>query len=376
MPHNAEMGLFTKPSRLTVRMPSSLPKIYRRLLIGAAAVMLLLLGATFVLNFVVQREDVHRRIEAEVSRRLGGEFAFQRIHLAFWPRPRVWLEQCRITLPPQTAGTFEAVSVYPDILPLLSGRLRVTRIKLAGPAFTIAPGPPKTAAVDIPREPYLPEDLESQIADLWALVRIHAPDLVIELDDGQLELSPGGSPALRLKAIQARLKADFPQIELACTSDFWERLSLKVQVDPSTFKGHGNVRLSGAKPTPLVQRFLPERWRGTTGDGLDLDLTFQSERLQVTQAAVEASLAQLELVSGTRRFSIGGSRLAVDFQGEGTQRTIALRSLQMDAPPAGADRSLAHRSFPSAGGKPRAPGTGRRLDRCGCRPGSRPGPGG
>ena len=108
-------------------MSSRVPKRLLAVLIGLAFAVLLLVGATLVAShFLSTSEPLRAQWVEQVSRRIGGRTRFQTLRLSVLPLPHITLERVNLSVPGAFEGAAASVSVYPRLLPLLSGKLQIT----------------------------------------------------------------------------------------------------------------------------------------------------------------------------------------------------------------------------------------------------------
>ena len=89
-------------------------------------VLVLLLILILLLPRLINIEPVRERILATISQTVGGKVELQQVDLSFFPRPRVVVHKASLSIPGKVAGTLESATIYPEILPLFRGRVRIT----------------------------------------------------------------------------------------------------------------------------------------------------------------------------------------------------------------------------------------------------------
>ncbi len=79
---------------------------------------------------LIEKEAVKEKILSGISEKLGGKVSFRRVDIAILPRPCVVVHQAQLALAEDIKGTVESLRIYPEILPLLSGKIRIARISV------------------------------------------------------------------------------------------------------------------------------------------------------------------------------------------------------------------------------------------------------
>jgi uncharacterized protein involved in outer membrane biogenesis len=201
---------------------------------GIAVLLVLLLALILLLPYLVNLESVRQKILADVSRGTGGEVAFQRIDLSFFPRPHVVIHQGSLSIPGKIDGTLESLTVYPEILPLLWRRVRVKRLQVESPDIKMGLPERKKEKGKKPQALSL-ETIPETLAPVFALLEEKAPGLVLLVNEGRLQMSEENRSLFRFESIDGSvsLPPGKLQVDLTCKSNLWESLSVKGWLDSS-----------------------------------------------------------------------------------------------------------------------------------------------
>lgn len=101
-------------------------KLFKWLMVGAAAVALLLIAVAVVLQQWVRTDDFRGRVEREAAAALGVPLTMGRLSVDLWPLPAVAVDDVRLrTQPPISVGRVEARPVWTA---LLAGRLEIATL--------------------------------------------------------------------------------------------------------------------------------------------------------------------------------------------------------------------------------------------------------
>jgi len=112
-------------------------KIVVGAVIGMVAVFIILFLALLVLPRLIDSEAFKSKIRSELSRKVGGKIDFDRLDFSVFPVPHVTLGKVSVILPKKSAGSAEMISIYPKVLPLLSGKIGFREIRVRQPDVTI-----------------------------------------------------------------------------------------------------------------------------------------------------------------------------------------------------------------------------------------------
>jgi len=187
-----------------------------------------------VIPRLINLQPIRDKILADVSQAVGGEVTCQTVELAFRPLPCVLVREGSLSVPEKLSGNMKCLRVYPKILPLLVGDVKVSSLRVEGPALTIRLLERKKEDQE-KTKPLSAEIIEQRMASLLDSVASKAPGLVVLVKNGSLNLFQGSQPVLSLEIIHGRiaLPSRKIKIDIACQSNLWESLSLKGRWDLS-----------------------------------------------------------------------------------------------------------------------------------------------
>ena len=176
-----------------------------KLILAGAALGLLLLASLLVSSLTVELRSLRDRVVTEASARLpGAEVSIGELHLSFLPLPHVVLERVSLSLPEVVRLEAQLTSVYPRILPLLSGNLRLSHIRLSGIEASLRSPARQTDSAMAPAPRSLP------LAGLSAFVASQSPGITLVADGACLTMTPRESGAIWLESaegVQLRARA-------------------------------------------------------------------------------------------------------------------------------------------------------------------------
>jgi len=185
--------------------------------IATGIIIIFLLTLVLLSPRFINVEAVKEKIVASVSQKLKGNVDVQKVDISFFPRPHVIIHQARLSLRGKTRGTIESLRVYPEILPLLGGKVRIAKIHAESPEFSLS----------IPEDELLPK-AETGKKDLTILkdLPLDVSDLVIVIKKGKLDLYENNQILLPLQNIDSRIV--FPPEELKISVSFTSNFSKNI----------------------------------------------------------------------------------------------------------------------------------------------------
>jgi AsmA-like C-terminal region/AsmA family len=214
-----------------------------KLTLALAALGALLIVALIVAPRLLNLRWLRDRVIAEAGERLGAEVRIDDLHLALLPVPHVVLEGVALSLPGVVDLESSAASVYPRILPLLGGQVRLSRLRLAGLDVSVhssAARPEEQADAAKPKAP---------LAALQAFVMSQAPGITLVADGAHLSMSPGPADEIRIEG------ADGVALQVDAGQEEGGGVAVRIDADVATAalrRGDQRLALAGGHVSAAV----------------------------------------------------------------------------------------------------------------------------
>jgi hypothetical protein len=307
-------------------------RMIRTGLAGVALVLVVLIAVALVAPRLVDLRHLRDQITAELSQQLGARVRCDALRLSLLPLPAAVLHRVSVSIPGKIGANIASVSVSPQLLPLLRGKLQLGEVRIESPEIAVQHLAPASAGTKSPAGFALA--VESALGDVSLAVLSRAAGAAVVVHAGALTLPAGASGMLRLRDIDAQIRllpARF-SIDVQCTSNVWERLSLHASMNPSSTDLRGKMQVARLRPQVIAADFLPPGVRlGDSEANLALALSTGS-RLQRLHAAIDGSIPTLTVVRGHDHFVLRSQRLeaTVEIEGEALRATLA--QLRLDSP--------------------------------------------
>ena len=190
----------------------------KKILLWFAGTLSLLVIILFILGVLaptlINKESVKEEIISILSRKLKGRIDFQKVDIFVFPRPNVKIYQARLSFQEKAEGNMESVQVYPELIPLIFGHVKISKIRIESPDFSIS----------LPKreEPFSVAEIEKNVLTVCNDLLSIGPALVIVMKKGMLKLSMNNQNILELKDVDSRviLQPQESKLTLNCSSDF------------------------------------------------------------------------------------------------------------------------------------------------------------
>ena len=280
-------------------------------------------------------------IITHLTERLGAPPQFSRLTLAYFPRPRLTIFDCRATITAGGMGKGAAkgtarvskIIVYPRLRPLLFGKIILARIEVIVPEVQWETDWDRTAPAESsssasPSESAKTDNLHERLIAIAATF----PATRIVVRDGRLSLKAGDNSALAVEQVQLDLFDGGKRLTASGSSDFCEALQLAAGLNPGKQKGRGTLKLQYFRPHRLI-RFLSSDAENTFTDS-SADLTADLDWHQtVLQARLKGSAPILSFSRKGRSEAMVLQNLDAAYRLKGAQHTLTLNSAVFDSPP-------------------------------------------
>ena len=157
-----------------------------RLLGGVVALLLLMLAGLLLAGQYISSPTVIKKIQQVVAEQAGIKMEFQAIGLDYFPQPAIVLQQVNLTIPDYGQGKVAEISLSPAILALLVGDLRLGRLSLENPEFTL--DLPDSTSQKLPATAGQDGGLEASLARGFSRLGQVSPDFTLAVSEGWLKI--------------------------------------------------------------------------------------------------------------------------------------------------------------------------------------------
>jgi hypothetical protein len=284
-------------------------------------------------TFIINQKEILEKIQAEVSRSIKGDVEFQKVGLSFFFRPHAVIHQSKFAISGKATGTIESLAVYPALLPLLTGKVRISKLKVEAPNIQIKL--PERIDTKNKRLPLAAiKEIQQKIISALGPVTLPEPGLVILLKAGRLKLFEGNTSAFWFKDLQAYIEMPPKKLMLnvSCKSSIAERISIYGRLDPSNFKGSGQVNLTQFQPQLLADYLIPGTlWRVAEAQ-TNLSLHFETDGPHQLKTEIQAKIPYLNLSQGKDELVIEAARIKGDIQIDNNRIVVSLKEMNLDYP--------------------------------------------
>ncbi len=273
---------------------------FKKISLWAAACIIFCIGLVFILvlfsDKLINQKPILDRIQAEASSAINGKVTFERLDVSFFPRPRLLVQQCRFFVAEKTVGTIASMTIFPKVMPLLSGKFQLAEINLNTPDINIHLEQ-KPDSQTSHHQPVTLKTIEEKIGPVLAVVLSKSAGLHVRVKTARLTIFKQQQSVFWLRDINAGIDffQDHIDLDIGCDTKFCQGVVLK-----------GTVFLSKEKWSFSVAHLKLNHPRLDVSGELDIDhplsTTSPSVNFQLTGKNVDVDSIRktaLELAGST-----------------------------------------------------------------------------
>jgi hypothetical protein len=252
-------------------------KLFLRIIAGLGIVLVIIILALGFLSHLVNLESTKKWIMSKVSEKTGVQVNYADVDFSLLPLSHLSIRKGSFFVNKKANGSFEKISVYPEILPLFKGKVKPYRVSISSPDITSS----------LPERAELKESTKKQFPfnELWKVITSDlismaskAPELVFEVKDGHIRLNDKGETLFWFTGIQARiaLASVEKSIAIKCKSNLGEMVSVTGSLHLKELYGKGHIKLYKFQPEALYNFLLPDSGHRIRDSIINLDISFET----------------------------------------------------------------------------------------------------
>ena len=296
---------------------------------GAASVCIVMLALFFLIaRHGANLEFVKTEVVHSFSEKTGGQLAYERAKISFFPRARIVFHSVNFSIPEKISGTVTSLTLYPRLLPLLKGSVQLAEIKALAPDLIVVKPEPPAENPDKKSSPAKSGGLG--IAELGLTV----PDCGVDIKQGHLVFSKNNQPVFSFREIRARITGTEKKsiIRLDCQSNLWGSLSFDADVNRKNFQIKGQIAIHELHPHKITDHLFPQTPRKLSDSQVDLDLDIQGVWPDAIHGRITGGIPSLTLQRGTIQTVIKARALEGAFRIDRDIIEVTLDNIDLDHP--------------------------------------------
>jgi hypothetical protein len=312
-----------------------------RLLFVALSCLVLLGASELLLSRLVNLEVVQKTVFDELRWRIHCETEYTKIDFTLFPRPHVIVRQARIWRPGMFDISLKSMTLYPELVPLLSGELRIREMAFIEPDIRLSwpestPEQPDEESLDTLLQKTLSHfsSLDLQMATHLEFLRLTPIAPRLKIQDGRLTVTRNGESLFVFEHLQAHGERRPGHVELFLggESSLCERISLQASIDLEEGASNGQLILVGARLDALGPCLLGQAPVRLGASSSSFALEYAYHQHKGMDFTLQGEFPELILFKNGRTIRFAGARFDAGLSLQGQNARITLDSLQMDVP--------------------------------------------
>lgn len=297
------------------------------LIIGILSTIALIFFALFFsLPKIIDSEVIKKRVNAYLSEKTGGSIAVEKSEVRLLPLPHIHLSQVSLSISDKAHGLIQSIEIYPDVWSLIRGTVKFSELGLESPRFTVV--------ISEEEKKRSLEAIEGKMRSVLQVLNSVAPDAILRIQDGKLDLTKADNVVFSFDTIQSKLATSGKALNLSldCRSNLWDSLSFKTALFGDKLQSSGTVQLKNLWPHALLMELLPEIGEYIGDSGADFSVKFDAIGLREVQAEVESFIPSLILMREKTRNEMKELALKGSIEVGPTKISVMLSELGSSVP--------------------------------------------
>jgi hypothetical protein len=281
-------------------------------LIRILVVFTMLIALVMVLSpRLINLEIVRSQIKDKVTRDIGGDIKYRQMVLAYFPQPHVLIHKAEIRIPDSFTIKVHRLRIYPKIRPLFRGEVALAKVRLEYAEYFMEL-PRISTATPLPKDIISVDTIVKEIARaVKSLPEFKLPDIKLNVKYGKIDLVDPFGRQFKLREVQADYHSSPERLDFSiqCKSNLWDQIDIKGFLNPTDFKGRGNIGLSHFRPQTLLAYLLPNSRQQITDARASLNIDFELLGAGNLRAEFDGAVPFLQLGRDKHELAIKGGRL-------------------------------------------------------------------
>jgi hypothetical protein len=309
-------------------------KMVAWLLRGLAVLAMLVVAALVIAPQLIDLETVRSGIREMFAQETDGKINYQRIELAYFPRPHIVVHKTEISRSDTFTAKIHLLKIYPKIWPLLSGRIQPAIAHLDDADFFLSL--PRIGEKTIPAEKTksLDEAVKGIIQAFRDLPGFKLPELTVRIENSKVNLTDPFGYTFKLRELKGSYQYHRQEVDISfeCKSNLWDKVNISAVLNSSDFSGRGHIQCTEFRPQALFSYLFPRSAIHVIETKADFHIDLASDEFGQVQAQFKGAVPRLEMRKGDERLVIEGKHIEGSIRIDAQSASIVLADMRFDQP--------------------------------------------
>jgi hypothetical protein len=309
----------------------------RAAVIGIALIVVVAAAAGLLAPKLIERAGLREQLVTQLGAQLGAHVELAAFGMSLLPLPHVVLDHLRLSALPTVDASIESVAVYPSLRALLTGKLQLARVVIAGAnvqlhitrEMALEAAPRSGSATRGIRQAAV-----AALAGVSSVAATRAPGLAVRLTQGAVTVTPRDGPPVRITDMHGTIHLPPEQlsIDLAARSTLWEQATVQAAIDPGSLSGDASLVLTRLRAQVIPAHLMPAGLQiGDATANLSVGVTANGPN--ALRVAVEVTAASLPVRRAAAQLTLQGVHVKAGATVDGQNIGVTLNDLRLTAPP-------------------------------------------
>ena len=303
------------------------------------AVIGLLLAAVAATQLLANREMVRSLLAAKTAQAIGGSLDYDRLTINLLPLPHVEAEGIDLQRPDAFAIRAAELSIYPRLLPLMAGRLRIRRMVVEAPDVRLAGMPAALSEPESPppqagAEKRFGEDIQAIVGGLFGFLAAIEPNTDLLIQEGTVTLALADAPDLWATDVQLYGENDNGRhfLSLECRTAVAGRLEIGLHADSGASTARGTITADDLNLRPILHYASLPGGLLTADTHARANASFTVAGVGAVNGRFHLRLPDLTVVRNSRQLDLTAVNIAGDFDAGASGLHLRFDRLQSARP--------------------------------------------
>lgn len=299
---------------------------------GAALTVIIIIGAVCLYLFTryVNAELVKSKILTTLSEKTGGIGEIEDISLKYIIPPHVVITGGQFSIPGKLEADFDTLIVYPKIIPLLKGEVKLYYVKLVNPTVKFSMEESQDEVKIPAAEPLTLQGFKSKVITVLNFLDTNEKDSQLEIKNGELSIVKNEEDYFYLNRFNATIEYPNDKLNLyvSGSSSLSDRILFNGWVNTESYDTRGSLRLIGFHPHKVIN-LLKSDENLFSDSNVDLTLGFDIKELEAFNLKLKSPSHKLTLAKGGEELKISGRDLQMDIYADQKTTKVSLNKANL-----------------------------------------------
>jgi hypothetical protein len=178
---------------------------------GLGSFLMVLLAFVLIAPTLIDSMSLKEKIQTAAAQKKIGKIDYHKAYLSVLPLPHLTIEKMSFSSPQGIVASVDNLEIYPELLPLFRGQLRLFEVVMGSPEFKVVLSD-EHAKKGVSGKDSSSFDLSDNLVNAIFPLRDYTSGLTVSIDQGRFELKEEGQQKLEIRDFDLDADLDFTGI--------------------------------------------------------------------------------------------------------------------------------------------------------------------